>query len=148
MNRPLSFVAVIVLLAISCTKQNQVSTVPLNETIDSVTISVDSITVLYKGMFSNGPYGTVTGAVSIYRKSDNSFQLGLNSIAVSNGPDLHVYLSQERLPVNFIDLGKLRSTAGNQLYDIKGSPDLNLYRYVLIHCQQYNHLFGSAELKK
>ena len=53
----------------------------------------------------------------------------------------------ERLPVNFIDLGKLRSTAGNQLYEIKGAPDLSVYQCVLIHCQQYNHLFGSAELK-
>jgi len=148
MKRPSLFAAAIFLLAISCTKQNQVSSVPLNEMLDSAAISMDSITVRFTGVFVNGPYGAVAGAVSIYQKIDKSFQLGLNNIAVSNGPDLHVYLSQERLPVNFIDLGKLRSTTGNQLYEIKGSPDLTAYKYVLIHCQQYNHLFGSAELKK
>jgi hypothetical protein len=26
-------------------------------------------------------------------------------------------------------------------------PDLSVYKYALIHCQQYNHLFGSAALK-
>jgi hypothetical protein len=49
-------------------------------------------------------------------------------------------------PVNFIDLGSLQSTSGNQVYNISGSPDLTVYKYALVHCVDYNHLFGWAEL--
>ena len=68
-------------------------------------------------------------------------------MTISNGPDLHVYLSKEAFPVNFIDLGRIKSTSGNQLYTISGMPDFVQYKYALIHCQRYNHLFGSALLK-
>ena len=66
---------------------------------------------------------------------------------ITNGPDLHVYVSKEKLPVNFIDLGKLKSIKGNQVYTIPGMPDFTAYKYALVHCQQYNHLFGSALLQ-
>jgi hypothetical protein len=49
--------------------------------------------------------------------------------------------------MNFIDLGRLQSTSGNQVYTIQGNPDFTQYKYALIHCQRYNHLFGSAELR-
>lgn len=93
----------------------------------------------------NGPYGSVTGGAKVFKEND-TFTLQLLNVNISNGPDLHVYISKEVLPVNFIDLGKLKSTMGNQVYDIPGNPDFTQYKYALIHCQQYNHLFGSAVL--
>ncbi|HNF43870.1 MAG TPA: DM13 domain-containing protein, partial [Ferruginibacter sp.] len=65
----------------------------------------------------------------------------------SNGPDLRVYLSREMLPVDFIDLGALKATGGNQVYEIPGTPDLSQYKYALVHCRRYNHLFGWALLQ-
>jgi hypothetical protein len=127
-----------------CSKQDETPETRLNETIP-----VDSVagnTARFSGKFSNGPYGSVSGDVKIYFQ-DGRDVLALENIAVSNGPDLHVYLSQEIQPVNFIDLGKLKSTNGNQLYTVNGTTDFNVYKYALIHCEQYNHLFGSAELK-
>jgi Electron transfer DM13 len=88
----------------------------------------------------------VGGSVKIIRDSGR-LSLALQDFMSSNGPDLHVYLSQEEQPVHFIELGKLKSTNGNQLYEIPGQPDFKVYGYVLIHCQQYNHLFGIALLK-
>lgn len=124
----------------ACTKAHETATTPLNETLPADSVS------LVTGVFMNGPYGTVTGKASV--KSDNGvYTLSLQEVKISNGPDLHVYLSKEVQPVNFIDLGKLKSTGGNQLYAISGMPDLSVYKYALIHCQQYNHLFGSAALK-
>jgi hypothetical protein len=108
-------------------------------------LPADSVS-LVTGAFMNGPYGTVSGKAAV--NIDNGvYTLSLEDVKISNGPDLHVYLSKEVQPVNFIDLGKLKSTAGNQLYAINGMPDLSVYKYALIHCQQYNHLFGSAALK-
>jgi Electron transfer DM13 len=126
-------------LLIAC-KKNAASTDPLNQTADTTAVTK------YAGTFSNGPYGTVSGGAKIYLQN-NMLKLALEGVSISNGPALHVYLSKEVQPVNFIDLGNLKSTAGNQLYEISSMPDFTQYKYALIHCQQYNHLFGSAELK-
>jgi Electron transfer DM13 len=126
-------------LLIAC-KKNAAPTDPLNQTADTTAV------IKYAGTFSNGPYGTVSGSAKIYLQN-KMLKLALEGVSISNGPALHVYLSKEVQPVNFIDLGNLKSTAGNQLYDINNMPDFTQYKYALIHCQQYNHLFGSAELK-
>ena len=125
----------------ACTKTNETSSIPLNETIPKDTGANKAI-----GDFMNGPYGTVTGKASV-SVQNGKYTLALENVSISNGPDLHVYLSKEMQPVNFIDLGKLKSTNGNQLYNITGQPDFSEYKYALIHCQQYNHLFGSSALK-
>jgi Electron transfer DM13 len=124
----------------SC-KKDKASTAVLNETTDTTTAAKKLM-----GTFMNGPYGTVMGGVQVYEEN-NTFTLQLQNVTISNGPDLHVYISKEEQPVNFIDLGKLKSTMGNQVYNIPGKPDFTQYKFALIHCQQYNHLFGSASLQ-
>lgn len=124
----------------ACTKQNATPTTPVDEMVDT------SAMQKYIGAFMNGPYGSVSGTASLFYQS-GTYSLAIKNAMISNGPDLHVYLSKEIQPINFIDLGKLKSTMGNQVYAISGVPDFNQYKYALIHCQQYNHLFGSAELK-
>jgi hypothetical protein len=124
----------------SCVKENTPTT-PLNDQVDTTKASP-----INNGVFMNGPYGRVSGRSTIYIK-DGRFILALQDMMITNGPDLHVYLSQEIQPANFIDLGSLQSIKGNQLYDIPGRPDFSLYRYALIHCKKYNHLFGSAKLQ-
>lgn len=132
--------AILLFLVTACTKQNGSPTSPVNEMPDTTAVQT------HAGSFVKGPYGTVSGMVAIFQQN-GKYSLALQDIMISNGPDLHVYLSKEIQPVNFIDLGKIRSTMGNQLYVISGTPDLMQYKYALIHCQQYDHLFGSAELK-
>jgi hypothetical protein len=122
-----------------CTKHNTPVT-PLDDVVDS------SAVIKYSGEFMDGPYGRVDGRAVIYLQG-TAFKLALENISISNGPDLHVYLSREVQPVNYIDLGLLRSTGGNQLYQIPGAPDFADYKYALIHCQRFNHLFGSAALR-
>lgn len=131
------FVLVVAFLS-ACTKK--VSTAPVDDSLDTTTAVLK-----FRGVFQNGPYGTVSGSVMVYQ-ANGKFHLKLSKFSTTNGPDLKVYLAQEIQPVNFIKLGDLKSTSGNQVYDIMGTPDLLLYRYALIHCEQYNHLFGSAEL--
>lgn len=129
-----------VLLFTACVKEKS-PTNPIDDVIDTTT-NTSSKT----GQFINGPYGSVMGSARIYNMNNN-FTLALENVVISNGPDLHVYISKEVLPVNYIDLGRLQSTMGNQLYAIPGTPDFSEYKYALIHCQRYNHLFGSAELR-
>lgn len=140
MKKSLLTLTVVVLL-IACKKEYNTPTTPLDDRVDTTTAALE-----HKGDFMNGPYGRVSGVVKIYQEN-GKFILSLLNFNSSNGPALHVYLSKEVQPVNFIDLGDLKSTNGNQLYEIPGSPDFMAYRYALVHCKQYNHLFGSAELK-
>lgn len=132
----------VILCIASCNKSTNPPSTPVDDPIDTANASI-----VYMGTFMNGPYGSVSGNVKIY-ENDEKRSLRLENFSTSSGPDLHVYVSQEIQPIHFVDLGNIKSTMGNQTYDLAANVDLNLYKYGLIHCQEYNHLFGSAELKK
>ena len=133
----ISFVTVAVL---SCVKENTPTSVVNNPVDTSMAISG------FNGTFNNGPYGVVSGSAKIYSQN-NQLILALENFNSSNGPDLHVYISKEEQPVNYIDLGRLQSVTGNQQYPLTGNINFSEYKYALIHCQRYDHLFGSAQLK-
>lgn len=134
-----------ILMFYSCGKSNATPDTRLDEMLPGSDTTTNT-TAKYSGNFGNGPFGSVTGAARIYLVN-SQYTLALENVAITNGPDLHVYLSKEMQLLNFIDLGKLKATSGNQLYTVPAMPDFSMYKYALIHCQQYNHLFGSAELK-
>lgn len=140
MNKLILFLFVLTLVINACIKDNTPEA-PVDNPVDT-SMAVKS----FSGTFGDGPYGLVMGSARIYLQ-DNQYILALENFNSSNGPDLHVYISKERLPVNYIDLGRLQSTSGNQQYPLTGDIDFTVYKYALIHCQRYNHLFGSAELK-
>lgn len=139
MRKYFYFLSISLLLLLSCRKENNASTEPANDRVDTAAVTK------YLGSFSNGPYGAVSGMAKVVLQN-GKFALLLENVVISNGPDLHVYLSKEAQPVNFLDLGKLKSVSGNQLYVITGKPDFKEYKFALVHCQLFNHLFGSATL--
>jgi hypothetical protein len=100
----------------------------------------------YQGNFFPTGGINATGSAKIYL-SGNGYYVSLGDFSVSSGPDLKVYLGKEYPPANFINLGALKNNTGNQQYTIPAPVDFSVYKYVLIHCQQYNHLFAYAELK-
>ncbi|MEO7767541.1 MAG: DM13 domain-containing protein [Ferruginibacter sp.] len=124
---------------ISCKKNATPATV-LNEMTDTTAV------LKYSGDFISARYGTVTGKAEIYKKA-STFEVKLANFNTSNGPALHVFISKESMPLNFIDLGPLKSTSGNQVYPVAGMPDFTNYKYISIHCVDYNHLFGWALLQ-
>lgn len=128
---------VLVFFANSCKKT---STIMLNERVDTASV------LKLQGTFMGIGSEQVSGQAKIYLQKDK-FYLALENFSTSNGPDLKVYLSYQAEPDNFIKLGDLKSTNGNQVYDIAGMPDFTKYKYVLIHCEKFNHLYGSAQLK-
>ena len=109
-------------------------------------ISVDG-SLKFTGTFKGYGSQNVSGVAKIYL-TNNKYMLKLENFSTSNGPDLKVYLSMASSPLEFISLGYLKSTNGNQIYEISGTPDFTKYKFVLIHCERYNHLYGSAELTK
>ncbi len=135
------FVFILGLIFASCKREENTPVVPLMETVNSRAV------VNVKGSFTGVGGETVSGTVKIIT-ADGKYSLVLDQFSTNNGPDLHVYLSKQATPKDFIDLGPLKSTRGTQVYEINGAPDFVEYKYALIHCQQFNHLFGSALLNE
>lgn len=135
----LTCILFITLLIVGCKREENTPVEPLMERVDSLAV------VNVKGKFMGIGGETVSGSAKIIT-SDGKYSLVLDDFKTNNGPDLHVYLSKEATPKDFIDLGLLKSVSGTQVYPITGMPDFTKYKYALIHCQQYNHLFGSALL--
>jgi hypothetical protein len=77
---------------------------------------------------------------------DGSDVLRLENFKSTNGPDLYVYLSTDKNASEFINLGKLKASSGNQNYEIPNEVDLTEYNKVLIWCKAFGVLFGSAEI--
>lgn len=91
------------------------------------------------------PTGGISGSgtVNIYQLG-NAYALKLENYTISAGPDLKVYLSKADSPTDFVNLGNVNP---NLTYSIPAQVNLADYPYVLIHCQQYNHLFAIAALQ-
>ncbi|WP_231465406.1 MULTISPECIES: DM13 domain-containing protein [unclassified Pedobacter] len=133
------FLLIILLLFCGCKKENTPTEV-LDEKVSAAAF------VKAGGNFTNGPYGMVTGLAKVYMEAE-VLKLAFEDFSSTNGPDLKVYLSKDINPVDFIYLGDLKSVSGNQLYTIPAGTIAKDYKYALVYCQRYKHLFGSAELK-
>jgi len=138
MKAKLILIAVIGLMPIlfGCSKT---STEKLDEMIEPES------SLKWSGSFKGYGSEKVSGQANIFLTNDK-YMLKLENFSTTNGPDLKVYLSKAASPSAFISLGDLKSTNGNQVYQINGTPDFSQYRFVLIHCENFNHLYGSAEL--
>ena len=86
------------------------------------------------------------GKAKILTLSNGSQILRLENFKSTNGPDVHLYLSNNKQANDFIDLGRLKANNGNQNYKIPMNIDFNHYGYVLIWCKPFSILFGSAQL--
>lgn len=124
----------ILLVFNSCEKEGeftQTNNQPLN---------LSTAILLKSGQFTTTSGISGSGNVKIY-DDNNLRKLVLENYTIENGPDLKVYLSTTDAPNTFVNLGNLNPQT---VYTIPNSVDLNVYKYVLIHCQQYNHLFAIA----
>lgn len=104
--------------------------------------------------------GEFTSADSAYRgigqakilKGGNSYLLRFERFEVTPGPALHVLLSSSENPTNgeslgeYVDLGELKGTMGNQNYVIDGI-DISKYKSVVIYSEPFSIVFSAANLK-
>lgn len=111
---------------------------------------------LAAGEFISHEHAT-TGEVLIIEQEDGSRILRIEGLDTSNGPDLHVWLTDapvlEGVPGwrvfddgLFIDLGELKGNQGNQNYLIPADVDIDDYSSVSIWCVRFAVSFGAADL--
>jgi Electron transfer DM13 len=134
--KPLLFMLLLAVTAAGCSKDK-------TETMAATTTGGGTLKLA--GIFNPTTGITVSGTAKIF-STGSDFSLSFENFQVSTGPDLKVYLSKKDTPFEFINLGPLKSNSGNQSYTIPQGTDMAVYKYALIHCQQYNHLFAIAAL--
>jgi hypothetical protein len=80
--------------------------------------------------------------------------LRLEGFSTSDGPDLHIWLSDATAggewgkydDGRYVRLGAMKATDGNQNYAIPADADLAGLRSVVVWCDRFNVAFGSAPL--
>lgn len=125
------------LLLISCQMEGDLTR---NHASDSALS--DQARLVYTTTFITTEGISGTGMAEVY-SDQNRFKLRLVDYSIEDGPDLKVYLSQSNAPHEFVNLGNL---SRQQIYVLPESIDFSVYTHVLIHCQQYSHLFAYGQL--
>jgi hypothetical protein len=76
-----------------------------------------------------------------------------SSFRTSSGPRLRVYLSsaplgskESKFDDDVVRLGALKRRSGEQTYKVPKGTDLRKYRTVVIWCDEFDVLFGTARL--
>ncbi len=105
------------------------------------------VQILREGMFIDADdFHKTSGTANIVLIEDKTY-LRLENFKTTNGPDLKVYLSNDLGAESYVSLGDLKGNVGDQNYEISQEIDISQYKYVLIWCEAFGVLFGSAELK-
>jgi len=102
-----------------------------------------------------------SGRAVIYLREDGSRYLRLEGFETSNGPDVHVWITDQQSggecegcrdswgiydDGDYVRLGSLKGNIGDQNYEIPGDADLSDMRSVVIWCDAFNVAFGSADI--
>lgn len=108
----------------------------------------DAMTKELSGGFRGAGDGihNASGKATVLHLEDGSAVLRFENFRVTNGPDLYVYLSTDRGASDFVDLGRLKASSGNQNYELPADIDLSKYDHVIIWCKAFSVYFGGAEL--
>ncbi|MFY1616260.1 DM13 domain-containing protein [Micromonospora sp. WMMD736] len=112
--------------------------------------------VLAEGTFVTHEHDT-SGTVRMVRNPDGSHQLEIDGLDTSDGPDLRVWLSDQRVRTGtagwrvfddgrYAELGKLKGNHGDQVYRLAARVDPAAFRSVSIWCKRFAVSFGAAEL--
>jgi hypothetical protein len=98
-----------------------------------------------------------TGTVKVIRLPDGSRTLRLEGLDTSNGPDLHVWITDAPVKEGregwgvfddgaYESLGRLKGNKGDQNYALPAGLDLDEFTSVSIWCARFSVSFGAAEL--
>ncbi|MCX6396922.1 MAG: DM13 domain-containing protein [Propionibacteriales bacterium] len=106
------------------------------------------------GRFVNAEHET-NGTARIIELADGRRYLRLEGFSTSDGPDVHVWLSEATAGGSwgkyddngYVKLGELKATDGNQNYLIPAGADISSMRSAVIWCDRFNVAFGAAPVK-
>ena len=122
--------------------QRAASSAPASAAIAPRTIA--SGTLGYVDGLHNG-----TGATLLVRTGDATV-LRFENVAITNAPDVHVYLSRETggkwSEATSLYVGPLKATNGSFNYTLPADADLSAYKSVVVWCRQFSVLVTWADL--
>jgi hypothetical protein len=99
------------------------------------------------GTFTAGAHAASGTVKIIADKTDAKKKyLSFENFKTDAGPDLYIYLAEDKAAKGYVSVVKLDKT-GTFSLDVPASADLTKQKYVLIWCQQFTVLFGSAKLE-
>ncbi|MET9958292.1 DM13 domain-containing protein [Streptomyces sp. NPDC006326] len=109
-----------------------------------------------EGAFISHEHST-TGTVKVVRLADGTHTLRIEGLDTSNGPDLHVLLSDAPVKSGtggwrvfddgaYVDLARLKGNKGDQNYPLPADVDWSAYPSVSIWCDRFDVSFGAAAL--
>jgi Electron transfer DM13 len=121
------------------------------ETLTPVTQSLSQAIIDGKqeslGTFTAGVHPTSGTVKVVVDKTDAKKKyLSFENFKTDAGPDLYIYLAEDKSAKGYVSVVKLDKT-GTFALDVPASADLTKQKYVLIWCQQFTVLFGSAKLE-
>jgi hypothetical protein len=107
--------------------------------------------VLAEGAFEDAEHGT-EGVAKVLQLADGRRFLRFEGLATSDGPDLHVWMTDQPSGGDwasyddgrYVRLGDLKATHGNQNYEVPAKADLEGLVSVVIWCDRFNVAFGTA----
>ncbi len=145
-------ISALVFSMMSCTKEMAEEMVVSPKPIDPVVISPNPIvvsndqTLLLSGTFTTGAHVT-SGTVKVYEDKDKNRTLVFENFKTDPGPDLRLYMAEDKAVTNFIQITDKVTTSGNYSLMIPATVDLKKQTTVAIWCKSFSVLFGSATLK-
>lgn len=115
------------------------------ETIETPVTTDPTDVTLSTGTFVSSAHPT-SGTVKLIKDKDNNKFLVFDTFKTDAGPDLRVYLSEDKVASSYTEL---TSDVKNGSYKlaVPANIDTGKQKFVLIWCKQFSVLFGSAELK-
>jgi hypothetical protein len=121
---------------------------------------VENRTEIARGQFAHvnaaDPVHWGKGAVSVFRdRNGDSIVFLHDTFEVGPGPRFHVYLvdrpdvksKEDFLASRHVDLGRLHSFAGSQIYPVPRGPNPDDYKSVVIWCKEFGVLISPATLQ-
>lgn len=135
---------------LSCQKEvissnDSISKDTSNPMPSSGTFNSTGQTLLLQGVFENAIHST-SGIAKVYEDKDKKRTLVLENFKTDAGPDLRIYLAEDKSVTNFIQItDKVQN--GNISLEIPSEANLQKQNHVLIWCRKYSVLFGFARIK-
>jgi Electron transfer DM13 len=128
----------VIFLASACKKQEII--------VDNTPVVVaPTAKTLFSGTFVNGVHA-VSGTAKVIQETDGKKYLVMENLKSDTGPDLRVYLSEDKTIKSATQILK-GVPGGNSKTELPATLNLDKQKTVLIWCQQYSVHFGNAELK-
>ena len=94
------------------------------------------------------------GRAAVVQRSNRSRVLTLRNFRIDPGPRVRVWLVPRRArgdrqyPRDYIDIGALKGSRGNQQYSIPARADLRKYNTVIFWCVPFTQGLARADLRR